>query len=168
MPATGARARTRAIWIGSCTEASRPAWACCEIGATGCQHSQLGSPPANKADTIEFATRDEARVIPVPGTNGARMMASISSVEMRGPCRVLVWVAIPRVAHSCSRSFSRASRMSCGLSCGRNQPPLSRRGSATYDEPVDLPAVCLGIWASRWLPIVPISDLFIGPEGDMQ
>ena len=24
---------------------------------------------------------------------------------------------------------------------------------------------CLDIWASRWLPIVPISDLFIDPEG---
>ena len=53
---------------------------------------------------MEAATRDEARVIPVPGMNGARMMASISSVEMRGPCRVLVWLpfrvlAVAEISH---------------------------------------------------------------------
>jgi hypothetical protein len=120
-------------------------------GAGGCQHSRLGSPRLTKADIIKIATRDEARVIPVPGMNGARMMASISSVEMRGPCRVLVWAAVPRVEQSCSLSFLRASRMSCGLSCCKNQPPLSRSGRTTYDEPA-------GLSVSRHLGVSMVTD----------
>jgi hypothetical protein len=81
-------------------------------------------------------------------------MASISNVEMRGPCRVLAWFSIPRGGHSCSRSFTRASRMSCGLSCRRNQSPLSRSGSATHDEPR------ISLWSavSRHLGVSMVAD----------
>ena len=48
-------------------------------------------------DIIGATTRDEARVIPSPGLDRVRMMASISSAEMRGQYRVVVLVAIPRV-----------------------------------------------------------------------